>query len=198
MKKFNFFKKSFLFLILYFIFLLPLACLAGEIGIVNPAPVEYSAEGIGIVTPGPDTSAIGNIYSCFLIFIIDFILNLIIVSICYLILREIVLIKSWKFLKYFFLVLGGCLLTNLISYSLIFFFEGFLLLTFELIIFLTFIIYNFWLPKKFFYFANKKSVFISLSLGIFTNIIISLFIYYFVYILIAIYFPTFFNFISKL
>ena len=61
-----------------------------------------------------------TIIGILIIFGVNFILNLIILVVGYLILKKISLIKSWRFLKYtFFVTLGGAIIDFGLSYFLI-------------------------------------------------------------------------------
>ena len=133
--------------------------------------------------------SLNTIIGILVIFGINFILNLIVLLIGYLIIKKTSLIKSWKFLKYtFFVTLGGAIIDFGLSYflisilvqlwSLIFHSAGqgergmFYLSTGVIAGVIGFFVlgfYNYWLSKKYLNLNHKEALLIGIIMGILTN-----------------------------
>lgn len=102
---------------------------------------------------------------------IVFIVNTALLCISYLILKRKGLIKkSWKFLKYIFLVTIGGILISLIYFIVEEYISFIIGYTFYLI-FLSLGLYNYWLSKRFFSLIRKQAIFIGVVTGLIGAII---------------------------
>jgi hypothetical protein len=136
--------------------------------------------------PKPEPTPLFLKFLTFLgIFCIDFIVNAFFLTISYLILKEIKLTKSWRFLKYIFFATTGGILIDLIYVSGLYFtpltifgsliiyprdIEAMgILLGFFFLLFLSLTIFNYWLSQQFFHLPRRKAIFIGLIMGVFTN-----------------------------
>ncbi len=166
--------------ILCLFLILPLKCLAGA-GDILPLKGKTFPLLADMVLPWPPpepTPMYIRILQILGILCIDFIVNAFVLSIGYLILKQVKLIKSWKFLKYIILVtLGGALIDLILvagayfSFSKGFFYPYFLhvINSSTFLTFLGLAIYNYWLSRRFFNLTKRQAVFIGLIMGIFTN-----------------------------
>jgi len=163
-----------------------LKCLA-EIGDIAPPIGDIIPPG-DLPSPWPEpepTPIFIQILKFLGILCIDFIVNAFVLSIGYLILKQKGLIRTWRFLKYVFLVtIGGALIDLIyVGGQDLGRFKGPLYPNMKLMgivllgsVFLTFLglaFYNYWLSRRFFNLSRKQAIFIGLIMGIFTNPVIA-------------------------
>jgi Na+-transporting methylmalonyl-CoA/oxaloacetate decarboxylase beta subunit len=133
-------------------------------------PLVHTLPQFESLEPTPEPISF-QLYLLFSFFFADFIANALVLSLGYLILKKIELIKSWRFLKYiFFVTIGGGLVNLIVIFLLNFGSPWWSIILAErkfwLGLTIPFGVYNYWLSRRIFNLNKKQAFFIGLITGI--------------------------------
>jgi len=159
-------------IIIYYILTIPFVCFAD----LMPWPP----------VPKPEPTLILDLIIQFIIvLLINLVINSVIAFVGYLIIKKGIFIKSFKFLKYIFLItLGGILIDFIFVVGRYMsrikgpFYPDFGLMNAVLLVSIIFsffglLFYNYWLSRKIFGLSKKQGIFLGLIIAIFTHPILS-------------------------
>jgi len=135
-----------------------------------PSPLVHTLPQFESLEPTPEPISF-QLYLLFSFFFADFIANALVLSLGYLILKKIELIKSWRFLKYiFFVTIGGGLVNLIVIFLLNLGSPWWSIILAErkfwLGLTIPFGVYNYWLSRRIFNLNKKQAFFIGLITGI--------------------------------
>lgn len=144
----------------------PLIAVGGEVDDVAPPEDVIPPE------PSPQPT-VSPVLSLVFILCMNFVINLLVLSVTYLTIKRRKLILSFKFLRYTALVTLGGIFIDLIFVAGSFFGEpyspGLIFIGSVFLTFLGLVVYNYWLSRKFFQLSKGKALLVGMVMGVITH-----------------------------